>query len=130
MTAVHGSAGSIAVGAVKIAKVQDFSLQIEVPTSDATGMGDAWEDHSTGAAKKWSGSINAYRVPGDPGQAALAVGDLVNLHLYGDGDATGKEYYSGQATITNVGRSQNKNDTVAMSFDFLGKGELTTPVKA
>jgi len=127
MSAVHGSEGTVNVGTDLVAKVQDFSLQIEVPTSDASGMGDTWETHSTGAAKRWSGTINAYRVPGDAGQTALAVGSLVNIHLYGDGNSSGKEYYSGQATITGMGRTQNKNDTVAVSFDFLGQGELTTP---
>ncbi|MBD8894038.1 phage tail tube protein [Roseibium litorale] len=129
MPVVHGNEGSVAVGANTVAKVQDFSLNIEAPISDSTGMGDAWEDHETGAAKKWSGSIRCKRVKADAGQVALSAGAQVTLHLYGDGDVAGEVYYSGIATITKVGRSQNKNDTVEMSFDFTGKGELTEPTQ-
>ncbi|MEP1934950.1 MAG: hypothetical protein ABJJ37_27060 [Roseibium sp.] len=127
MPVVHGNEGSVSVGANAVGKVQDFSLTIEAPVSDATGMGDAWEDHEVGAAKSWSGSISVKRVKADTGQAGLAVGTSVTLHLYGEGNSSGENYYSGIATVTSFGRSQNRNDTVDLSFDFQGKGELTEP---
>lgn len=130
MGLVHGNEGSVAIGSDRVAKVTDFQLNIEVPTSDVTAMGDAWEDHIGGAAKGWGGTLNVKRVTADPGQTALIAGAEVTLHLYGDGDAIGKAYYSGLAVITKVGRSQNAKEAVDMSFDFKGRGELTTPTKA
>ncbi|MBD8875434.1 hypothetical protein [Roseibium polysiphoniae] len=130
MPVVHGNEGAVAIGADTVAKVQDFTLTIEAPVSDATGMGDQWEDHELGAAKRWTGSINAKRVKDDDGQNALVAGAQVTLHLYGEGDVSGEKYYSGIATVTSVGRSQNRSDTVDVSFDFTGKGELTQPTVA
>lgn len=127
MPVVHGNEGVVAVGPDRVAKVQDFRLNIEAPVSDATGMGDQWEDHELGAAKRWSGSINAKRVKDDTGQNALTAGAQVTLHLYGEGDVSGEKYYSGIATVTSVGRSQSRTDTVDVSFEFTGKGALTEP---
>ncbi|KZL21121.1 hypothetical protein PsAD2_00405 [Pseudovibrio axinellae] len=124
MALVHGNKGSVTAGGENVGKVQSFNLSIEAPVSDATAMGEEWETHLAGAPKRWSGSINAKRVTDDAGQEELSAGASVMLHLYDNGEISGENYYSGTATITSISHAQGRTDTVDLTFEFTGNGEL------
>lgn len=125
MPLIHGNKGSVTAGGEDVAKVQSFNLNTEAPISDATAMGEDWETHLAGAPKRWSGSISAKRVKGDTGQAALSAGSSVALHLYDSGKDSGETYYSGTATITSVSHAQGRTETIDLTFEFTGNGELS-----
>ncbi len=126
MTTVHGNEGSVNVGTNTVAKVTAFDLTIEAPIADATALGEAWETHQGGAPKRWSGTITCRRFRDDAGQGALTPGASVTLNLYGDGNSSGEDYYTGTASVTSVGRTQNISDAVEETFEFAGNGALTT----
>lgn len=127
MPAIHGANGKVKVGGNAVARVTNFDLTEEAPTSDTTAMGDEWGQHIVGAPKRWSGSLTCRYDPTDTtGQGALTAGAQVALALYPESDALGASEKSGAATITGVNYTESYTDVVEISFDFQGNGELTT----
>lgn len=125
MTVVHGNSGSVKVGSTAVAKVRSFSYTIEAPVSDSTAMGDEWETHLPGSPKSWSGSLTCRLVKGDAGQAALSAGASIDVELYSEGALSGDKYATGTVTVTRVGRTVDRGETVEVSFDFTGSGPLS-----
>ena len=59
------------------------------------------------------------------GQGALRAGSSVTLNLYPEGTTTGDTYYTGTATITEMGVAVNDGDTINRTFSFKGNGPLS-----
>lgn len=128
MTTYHGNSGIAKVGEtpVAIAEVTKFDVTETAPIADDTAMGDTWASHLTGGAKSWSGSLDANYFPGDTtGQAVLLVGSSVNLELDPIGSTSGNEKLTGTATITSRAVTADKGNTVSVTIQFTGNGELT-----
>lgn len=125
----HGKNGSVTADASAVGQVQNWNLDVQAENSEAYAMGETWKD-AEAFAKSWSGSIEAYYDPADAGQAALAVGDTVALALYSEGAASGDTYRSGNAIITSAPISTAKDGWVSITFNFMGKGALTTTTVA
>ena len=58
------------------------------------------------------------------GQEALSIGASVTLGLYPEGDASGAQYFSGTATVTEIGRPVTQDEITNVTFSFLGNGAL------
>jgi len=119
-----GNDGVVKVGTSPVGEMVSWDVEETAETYDCTTMGDEWERHIAGR-KKWTASITLRWDPNDAGQTALTVGTAVSLKLYPAGDATGSEQLSGNATVTKVGRSVNKDDVVERTIELAGNGALT-----
>ena len=126
--AVHsGKNGKVKVGANTVLKTRRWSIRETVSTDDTTAQGDTSQNHVVGIPG-WSGSIDVLHDPADTtGQEALTIGASVTLGLYSDGDATGKKYYSGTATITDISVDAPMG-AVTRSLTILGNGDIDKEV--
>ncbi|OHV85955.1 phage tail tube protein [Ensifer sp. LCM 4579] len=125
MAVHHGKNGKAKLGSNAVASVQKFSVNQNVEAADTTVMGDTWQTHLTGIPG-WSGSLECLYDPADTnGQVSLGIGDSVTLGLYTDGDATGKKYLTGTASVTSIPIEADMKGAVKISFNFQGNGALT-----
>ena len=130
MAVHHGKNGKVKIGSVAVASVQKFSVNQNIEVADTTTMGAAWQTHLTGIPG-WSGSVECLYDPADTnGQVALAIGDSVTLGLYTDGDASGKKYLSGTASVTSIPIETDMKGAVKISFNFQGNGPLDSATVA
>lgn len=119
-----GKGGGVKIGAVVVAHVQSWSLDVQTETAKGWGMGDGWTK-TEATVKSWSGNVECYLDPVDAAQTALALGATVTLELYPH-DLTGDPaYYSGSAVIVGRPISASKGDFVSITFNFEGDGALT-----
>ena len=123
-----GKNGTVKVGANDVQAVRDWSLTVTMPIDDTTAMGDSWQTHVSGIPG-WTGTANVLFDPADTtGQQTLVAGASLALGLYSDGDAAGKTFFSGTATITEVGLAPNYQGAVMKRVSFTGNGALTEDV--
>lgn len=121
-----GTEGSVKIDENNIAEVRSWSLSEEGETADTTTLDntDGWRTHKH-TLKAWSGEIEAFWDETDiDGQVSLSRGSSVNLNLYPQGDATGDNYYSGVATVTDANVSAAIDGIVEAKFTFQGNGVL------
>jgi len=121
-----GVEGVVKVGSVTIAEVTQFEVTSSVAPVVDTSLGDTWETHiASSGIKSWSGSLTCHWDETDTtGQGALTIGASVTLNLYPEGSTTGDIYYSGTASITELGVSVTEGDTIKRTFSFKGNGAL------
>lgn len=115
----------VKVGSNFIDGCRDWEITETADTVDLTAAGDAWNSHES-TQKSWSGSFNCLRNDEDTGQAALAVGDSVTIEAYSEGDVTGKEYFSGTATVTELGAASAYSSEATRKVSIQGNGALST----
>ncbi len=88
-------------------------------------MGDTAQTHLTGIPG-WTAKIEGWYDPTNTtGQGALTIGASVSIGLYTDGDASGKKYCSGTASITGLSTEASMSDRVSFSADLKGNGALS-----
>jgi len=125
MSVHHGKNGKAKLGATTIAEVTKFSVNESVATSDTTTMGDAALNHLPGIPG-WTAKIEGNYDPADTnGQVVLTIGASVTVGLYSDGDASGKKYMTGTATVVGKGTEASMGDKVTFSVDLQGNGALS-----
>jgi len=130
MAAHHGKNGKIKLTSNAVGEVTKFAVSETVETADSTAMGDTAKTHIAGIPG-WSGSCSARFDPADTnGQVALTIGSSVSIGFYTDGDATGKKYLSGTATVTKRDIEADMGDIVNISMELLGNGALTVSTVA
>lgn len=121
----HGKGGTVKFGSNEVAHVTKFSVSETVETADSTEMGSTAQEHLVGISS-WSGSLDCHYDPADTtGQASIDIGESVTLNLYTDGDASGKKYLSGTATVTQISIDSDMASVVKASFQFKGSGTLS-----
>jgi hypothetical protein len=125
MAVHHGKNGKVKLGTNVVAAVTKFSVAETVGDSDTTAMGDTAQTHIVGIPG-WSGKIEGNYDPlNTTGQVALAIGTSVSVGLYTDGDASGKKYLSGTASVVGVSREASHTDRATFAIDIKGNGALT-----
>ena len=125
-----GNEGLVRSGTNIVAEVVGFKLNISADPIDDTAMGDAWRTHIPNSGiKKWDGSLECHWDEADTtGQGSLTVGASVTLNLHPEGNLTGDKYFSGTATITEVGLDvPMEGGTIKRPITFMGNGALTEP---
>lgn len=122
-----GVEGVVKVGTVTVAEVTAFELNSTVSPIVDTQLTDTWETHIPNSGlKSWSGSITCHWDESDAtGQGALTAGASVTLNLYPEGSTSGDVYFSGLASITEVGLTVSEGETIKQTFSFKGNGPLT-----
>lgn len=124
MAVHHGKNGLVKIGAATALEVTKWTIREQVATDDTTAMGKAAQTHVTGIPG-WSGSLDANTdYEDDTGQGALTIGASVTIGLYSDGSAAGKTFFSGTATVTEIGRDTSFSAKVTATFSFQGNGAL------
>ncbi|MBX9456124.1 MAG: hypothetical protein KL863_08935 [Rhizobium sp.] len=130
MAVHHGKNGKVKLTTNVVAETTSWSINESVGVSDTTSMGDTAQTHLTGIPG-WSGSVDCNYDPADTnGQNALTIGASVTIGFYSDGDGSGKQYFSGTASVTGLGRQGAMGEKVTASFSFTGNGALTSATVA
>ena len=122
MTRHVGNNGKVTLASGAVAGLDSFDITEPAATHDLSAAGDPWEVHG-GGLKKWEGSITMKADHGATGQD-LRAGDSVAFQGYTEGDATGKTFYSGTATITSHGLNSPKDGAVVRTYSIMGNGAL------
>jgi hypothetical protein len=123
MAVHHGKNGKVKIGSDAVANITKWSINESVEVADTTGMGDAAQTHVAGIPG-WSGSMEGNYNPVDTGQEAIDIGASISVGLYSDGDATGKRYFTGTATITSIATDGDMKSAVKFTANFQGNGAL------
>ncbi len=126
MATHKGNSGSIKIGANAVAEITSWSLSQQTEMLEDTAMGDTDKSFKTGL-KSWNGSINCWWDPSDSnGQELLNNGENATLILGPGGLAQADVTYSGDAIISDLERSGEKEGSiVTATFNFQGNGALT-----
>lgn len=134
MAAHHGKDGVVMVGAEgaggtnPVAKVYDWTLEKELPTEDATAMGDQNQDHLDGIPG-WTGSVSCRYDEADTlGQEFLEDNARADFKLYAIGSGTGKPFRAFTAIITNVRDNGNYQGIIDKTFDVRVRGAVSKGV--
>lgn len=128
MAAIVGKGGNVQVGAVTVAELDDWTLDIDADTLEDTSFGDDWKTYLQGL-KAWTGSLKGrWDVATDTNgqgalQAAILGGTSVTLAL--NVDSTTPHGYSGTAFIKKIAIGANVKDLITFQADFDGSGALT-----
>lgn len=125
MARQNGINGKVKAGANFIDGLISWDLTEEHSTSDATAAGETWEDHTPGH-NRWSGSMT-FRADDDAAaNQNIRAGDLLAVEFYSDTDASGKQFFSGSVTVTSHGKRVQDGETVERTYNFQGKGQLSS----
>ena len=125
MACYTGKDGVVKVGSDAVGEVTNYSLEVTAETIECTAMQQDYRTYKP-TFINWSGSVDVNWDPDDAGQNALAVGSVVALTLYPEGDAVGDTEYGGQAIVTGFSRSAAFDGKVEANIAFQGSGVLTT----
>jgi len=125
----HGNNGIVKIGGTAVGDVVDWDYQEGAAEVDTSGLNDTWDTGGPGSAN-WSGNITVRFNPDDATQQSLRARAVVNLELFTEGDASGKEYHSGTAFITSVGIGVQRNTVVDKKITFKGDGLVSVATVA
>lgn len=122
-----GNEGVVKVGNATVAEVTAFEVTEKANPVVDTALGDSWQTHIAGSGiKEWSGSLTCHWDESDAtGQGALRAGASVTLNLYPEGATSGDVYYTGLASIIEMGVAVSMDSTISVTFSFQGNGALT-----
>ena len=124
MTVYSGNTGVVKIGANAAAKVTAFTVDETSGTYRTDGAGEAWEGNAPNK-KAWSGSLDCRLDSSDTtGATTVRAGDILALGLYPDGDVTARQFLSGSAVVTSVGRKSALDSDNQISINFTGDGAL------
>jgi len=130
MAAISGKNGLVDYDGGQVARIADWSLDINTDTHDVTSFstdGVQWRSFISGLSA-WSGSFNGFfDEPGSTGQSDLqtkmlaATTGAIKLYTH----ETNGDYYSGSVILSRQTVSANvAGDPVSAGWDFQGTGTL------
>lgn len=127
MARYKGHNGAVLVGAASVGEIESFEVEISYNELDANTMGSDWTDLELGQGSA-SGSIEVIRDRSDTGQSALIQGTKVTLHLYPEGDTTGRTDITGSFAVVSVGTSVAVGSLVKDSYKIRNAGAVTLAI--
>lgn len=103
------------------------SLEIEetVGATDLTAAGDAWQDHATGIPG-WTATASFLLDHAAGSNQALRAGDVITFEGYSEGDATGKVYWTGSASVLSHKLGGSYDGEGTREYSLQGKGALSS----
>lgn len=122
-----GKNGKVKNGTSVIDGLVSFDITEKVGTQDLSAAGDPWRSHDT-TIKEWSGSITLRLDHAAAANQILRAGDSIGFEGYTEGDAAGKTYLSGTATVTDHGVEVSFEGEVARKYSIMGNGALDVAV--
>lgn len=119
----------VEVGANLIDGCDGFDFEETSGTTDITSGGDGWTDHDT-TQKSWTGTITMKADHDVSANQTLRAGDVISVSGYTEGNASGKSYISGSATVGTNKVGASFDGTVTREYSLTGKGALAVNVVA
>ena len=126
MSATLGKDGEIRIGSSIMTLMDTWTLNMSTDVVETTAYGDTHKNRSQ-VFKDWTCSMAGHLDRSDAQQAALLDqfedGTLseVEVRLYTD---AGSSYWYGSAVLSGTSVTSGVADTVKVSFDFQGSGDL------
>lgn len=123
-----GKNGLATLAGDSVVALTGFDIEENVGTQDLTAAGDTAETHDT-TFTAWGGTISMNADHGALGQG-LRAGASVAFSGYTEGNATGKTYLSGTATIESMSVGSPHDGKVTREYKIKGNGALAVAVVA
>jgi hypothetical protein len=117
----------VKVGEVFIDGCVGFDITETVGSVDLTAAGDAWTDHDT-TQKSFSGTISMLADHATGANQTLRSADVIAFSGYSEGNAVGKSYMSGSASVGDHSMGVSFDGAVTREYSITGKGELSIAV--
>lgn len=127
MPALAGKSGSFKIGAVTVANLSNWKLDIESELKETTNFGsNGWKEYLA-TLKSFSGSVEGdWNVSGDTtGQKALQDALLGGTTVSGIFSVDGTHNYTGTVFVKKISASDAVDDKVKFSADLQGTGALS-----
>lgn len=118
-----GKNGIVKNGGTVIDGMTNFEVDETVGETDLTAAGDSWKTHDTNIPE-WSLSITLKLDHAVAAGQALRAGQVIAFEGYTEGDAAGRTYYSGNATILGHKVGSPFEGEVTREFTCKGQGPL------
>lgn len=116
-------------GANVLAGVRSMEIEETVTDVDLTAAGDTWQDHDTGIPG-WTGSMSMLLDHDVAANQTLRVGDVITFEGYTEGDATGKVYWHGEASVLSHKLGGGYEGEATRDYSIKGKGALASAAVA
>ena len=107
--------------------LRQIEFEETVGDTDLTAAGDSWQDHDTGIPG-WTGSLSVVLDHEAAANQTLRAGDVITFEGYTEGDAAGKTYWTGTASILSHKHGGSYDGEGTREYSLKGKGALTSAV--
>jgi hypothetical protein len=129
MATFSGQLGGVRIGAVNLAEVRNFEVDIQADTVEDTVMGDTWKSNKA-IQRSWTASVECfYDHTNTTGQNAFPVGATVALELYPNqippGAPQGVPRLTGNAIVVGRTIKSMHDGLVELSLSLTGDSTLT-----
>lgn len=106
-----------------------FDIEETIGEVELGAATDDWSDHDT-TLKGWTLSLQ-FRLDHDAAaNQGLRAGDVIAFEGYTEGDASGKTYWSGNATVLSHKIATSYDGETVREFSLKGKGALASAAVA
>lgn len=109
--------------------LRSFEVEETVPDVDLTAAGDAWQDHDTGIPG-WTATMSLLLDHEAGANQTLRAGDVITFEGYTEGDAAGKVYWSGSASVLTHKLGGSYDGEGTREYSLKGKGALSSAAVA
>jgi len=116
-------------GSLVIDGLRSFEVEESVSDTDLTAAGDDWQDHATGIPG-WTASMTLLLDHEAGANQNLRAGAVITFSGYTEGEATGKVYWSGSASVLSHKLGGSYEGEATRDFSLKGKGALTSAAVA
>lgn len=116
-------------GSSVIDGTRQMDIEETVSETDLTAAGDSWQDHDTGIPG-WTATLNVLLDHAAGANQTLRAGDVVTFSGYTEGDATGKTFFTGSASVLSHKAGGSYNGEATRDYSLKGKGALSISVVA
>lgn len=125
MTTHRGNSGKAKIGGSNtVAELTAVEISESAAVIDDSQLSDDWDTHLIGS-KSWKGTMTCWWDETDAaGQEACVIGAPITFGFYPAGDGSGATYRSGSGTVTSVGHTVARNQTVGRTIEVTGNGPL------
>jgi hypothetical protein len=112
-------------GTAVIDGLVNFDIEETISDIDLTAAGDSWQSHDTGIPG-WTMSFSLKLDHDAAANQTLRAGDTITFQGYTEGDATGKTYWSGTATVLSHKQGAAFEGEATREYSCKGKGALSS----
>lgn len=114
-------------GANTLDGARQMDIEETVSDTDLTAAGDTWQDHETGIPG-WTGTLSMLLDHDGAANQSLRAGDVITFSGYTEGDAAGKTFMSGSASVLSHKLGGSYNGEATREYSLKGKGALSISV--
>lgn len=114
-------------GSSAIDGVRSLEIEETVSDIDLTAAGDSWQDHTTGIPG-WTATLTVLLDHESAANQDLRPGDVITFEGYTEGDASGKTYWSGSASVLSHKHGGSYDGEATRDYSLKGKGALSSAI--